>query len=70
MPSSKSAPVIGIDNSVRSKSKIKGSSKNGGVGYATRAKLVKHKGDKKAIARLLQEGCKVKSTNTFGKFTT
>ena len=62
MPSSKSAPVIGIvDNSVRSKSKIKGSSKNVGVGYATRAKLVKNKGDKKAVARLLQEDAKSKA---------
>ena len=62
MPSSKSAPVIGIaDNSVRSQSKIKGPSKGGGVGYATRAKLAKHKGDKKAVARLLQEEAKSKA---------
>ena len=65
MPSSKSAPVIGIaDNSVRSQSKIKGPSKGGGVGYATRAKLAKHKGDKKAVARLLQEDAKSKKART------
>ena len=62
MPSSKSAPIIGIsNNSVRGQSKIKGPSKGGGVGYATRAKLAKHKGDKKAVARLLQEDAKSKA---------
>ena len=92
LPSSKSAPIIGmstIDNNnslLRSpvvSRKKKNQKNNGGdlsknspkkksspnkkkqsLAYATRAKLVQNKGDKKAVARILQEEAKSKARTT------
>ena len=46
------------------KKKSSPNKKKQSLGYATRAKLVQNKGDKKAVARILQEEAKSKARTT------